>query len=485
MIPLDNLFDHENKSILAKLEAESENLLSRMGNKNIGQNALDAIRTNKSFDEISKEKWDRVRPESPFGEGSVFAEKKEPGTYLLQISITKKPKDFGDTLSFEINTNLPNGERIDIYVYDSDSYFSDKPNVKNDTELYKKNYSLSTNKNVSIEFNAAMQKLAFKDFENGSAECYLKITNVKIKDAFSEVFSVNLGSNESSLDKLAKMPMYTPDWMKLQDDAAKTPIRKFTEEEINDLAATVIGESGSGRLILEQQMAIAWTYYNRLSSSTWINKSLDACLTGYSYAYKNATTKKPASDVMVVMTAFGNKKYANESSGVGSLTIQELVDLKNENTKFYQGYIEKGRLLKAEMSKQFASPWKNPYPGYTNQGYWRDLCGSVYFRSDLAKKEDRKGKLEDSISSKDLMWVQAMLYFYMQEEKKIPSDYSNTFVKKLRTEGDEYTLGSTSFIFKVPEITQFFNAPVDRMPKTYKEIPFYNYLTDTMYFLKK
>ena len=136
---------------------------------------VDAISTNKKNSEKSQSKWDEILPKSPFGEGSLFAEKKEPEVYLLQISIIKRPKDFGDSLSFDINTNLPNGERIDIYIYDSDSYFSNSPNLKNDTELYKKNYALGRNKNVSIEFTNAMQKLAFKDFESSSAECYVKI----------------------------------------------------------------------------------------------------------------------------------------------------------------------------------------------------------------------------------------------------------------------------------------------------------------------
>lgn len=428
----------------------------------------------------------QVWENSPFGENSIFHPNFDANDgYLLQITITKKPKDFGDTLSFEVNTNLPVGERIDIYFYDSDSYFSDEPNIKKDTELYKVNYTLSKNTKISIQLTNAMEKLAFKDFENSSAECYVKITNAKIKDAFSEVFNVNEGNNESSLDKLAKIPISTPDWLKLKNDADKTPLRKFTEEEINDLTATVIGESGHGQLVLDQQMAIAWVYYNRLSASKWIDKSLDACLTGFSYAYKSPQTKKPTQDVMVVMTALGNKKYANEQSGFPLLTVQQLVSTKNGNTKEVQDYIEKGKILKVEMIKQFATPKKNPYPGYTNQGYWLDLCKSIVYRSDDPSVRDllktkKIGELNNKILPKDIMWVLPMLYFHLQKAKQVPSDYDNTFVTELRTKGVERI---TTFIFKLPDIMQFFKDNSSLMPEKYIEIPIYVTNTGNMRFL--
>ena len=417
--------------------------------------------------------------------GLVFDNEQKEEQMLMQISIKKFPKDFGDTVTFEIKTNLPDGEKIEVYIYDSDSNFSNGPNAENDTNLYKANYTLGKIRIVSIAFTKAMQELAFKDVEGDSAECYIKIKNAKITDAFSEVFNVDKGANTTNLEKLATNPLsnYTPDWMKLKKDAEKTPKRIFTDEEINALTATVIGESGSGRLKLEQQMAIAWVYYNRLSSN--LSKTLDESLgKGFSYAYKNAKTKKPAPDVMVVMVAFGDKTYANENSGVGSLTIQQLVNLKNESTTWYQTYIEKGKLLKIEMIKQFATPWKNLFPGYTNQGYWGDLCASVILRSDITPQKNRKGKLEDKILPEHVMWVLPVLYFYFQKEKKVPTDYDNTFVKELRTEGEENILKATTFIFKLPEIMQFFRENPSLMPETYKEIPFYDYFTGKMIFLK-
>ncbi len=408
---------------------------------------------------------------SPFGENSIFHPNFDLNDgYLLQISITKKPKDFGDTLSFELKTNLPMGEKVDIYIYDSDSYFSNSPDEKKDTQLFKLNYTISRNKNIFIEFTSAMQKPAFEDTEGNSAECYIKITNSKIKDAFSEVFSVTEGNNKSSLDKLANVPIPIPDWLKLKNDAYKTPTRKFSEEEFIDLTATVIGESGHGALALDQQMAIAWVYYNRLSLGRWIDKSLDACLTGFSYAYKNPKTKKPTQDVMIVMMALGNKKYANEQSGYPSLTVKELVE-----SKAAPDYIKKGQILRAEMIKQFATPKSNPFPSYTNQGYWGDLCKSVILRSDddtvrNKEKDEKIGDLTDKILTADTMWVLPMLYFYLQVQKDVDSDYDNRFIIELRTKGAEF---QTTFIFKLPEIMLFFRENLKFMPNIYKDIPIY------------
>ena len=137
-------------------------------------------------------------------------------------------------------------------------------------------------------------------------------------------------------------------------------------------------------------------------------------------------------------------------------------------------YIKKGKVLKDEIIKQFATPWKNLYPGYTNQGYWGDLCKSIILRSDdpIRNKTITKkiGELKDKILPKDVMWVLPMLYFYLQKENKVISDYDNTFVTELRTKGAE---SKTTFIFKLPEIMQFFRDNPSLMPETYKEIPIY------------
>jgi hypothetical protein len=83
MINLDRLFEDENKDILAKLEAESADILNRLQGKGAeGNSTLDSIRTSKSFEEISKEKWDTLHSgagggfpqyNSPFGKESIFA----------------------------------------------------------------------------------------------------------------------------------------------------------------------------------------------------------------------------------------------------------------------------------------------------------------------------------------------------------------------------------------------------------------------------
>jgi hypothetical protein len=58
MINYDTLFDDENKDILAKLEAESVGILGRLDNKEgVGNAGIEALRTNKSFEEISQQKW--------------------------------------------------------------------------------------------------------------------------------------------------------------------------------------------------------------------------------------------------------------------------------------------------------------------------------------------------------------------------------------------------------------------------------------------
>jgi hypothetical protein len=77
MITLDNLFDDENRDVLAKMEAESEALLKRMGEGNLGKSGLDAIRTNNKtgdFDSFSKSKWQQLRNGIPnyFGDDSIF-----------------------------------------------------------------------------------------------------------------------------------------------------------------------------------------------------------------------------------------------------------------------------------------------------------------------------------------------------------------------------------------------------------------------------
>lgn len=247
-------------------------------------------------------------------------------------------------------------------------------------------------------------------------------------------------------------------------------------------------EPGSGRLKLDQQIAIAWVYYNRLSEAKWINKSLDECLKGYSYAYKNLHAKKPAPDVMVVMVAFGNKKYAGENSGVGTFTIQQLVNTRNANTKYYHDYIQKRRLLKLEIIKSFKIPTENLFTRYTNQGYWRDLCKSVILRSDdsdVRENQPKIGGLKDKISTKDIMWVLPMLYFYFQKVKKVDNDYDNKYVTELRTLGENSILKATTFIFKLQEIMKFFKDNPSLMPEVYMEIPYYNYKTGEVLFLKK
>jgi hypothetical protein len=354
---------------------------------------------------------------SPFGERSLFAKKKEPDVYMLQIKVTKEPKNFNDEISFELITNLPQGEMLTVFFMDNDW-------PKDDTELFKTQIIIAKQNTHTYKLDEGMQIKAFKDTEFETAEFYILITNPKIVDVISKTINVAKWDFEPErIPSLIKAAKFTPTWMRIRKDAEHIAKRNFKEEEINDLTATIIGESGHGALVLEQQMAIAWTYYNRLSSNQWINKSFDACLTGYSYAYKQPDTKKPTSDVMVVMTALGNKKYANENSGVGSLTVQQLVNLKNDGTIQIQKYIEKGKILKPEIIKQFAIPQNDPYPGYTNQGYWGDLCKSIILRSDddsvRDKKRNRKiGDLKDKVLSKDIMWVLPMLYFYLQKEKK-------------------------------------------------------------------
>jgi MafB19-like deaminase len=58
MINYDTLFDDENKDLLAKLEAESAGILGRLDNKEgFGNTGIETLRTNKSFEEISQQKW--------------------------------------------------------------------------------------------------------------------------------------------------------------------------------------------------------------------------------------------------------------------------------------------------------------------------------------------------------------------------------------------------------------------------------------------
>jgi predicted chitinase len=177
--------------------------------------------------------------DSPFGENSIFHPSwdfKKSDSFILQISITKKPIDFGGTLEFTITTNLPKGEKLDVTINDIDSILSNKPDQKKDSELYKTVFTIVDTKNsFSITFNNAMEKIAFKDTEGDFAECYIKIENVKIDAVFSEVFKVMEGNTADAMIKAAD---YTPSWMK-EDNILRSNKcycnRDFSVKEFKDI----------------------------------------------------------------------------------------------------------------------------------------------------------------------------------------------------------------------------------------------------------
>ena len=236
----------------------------------------------------------------------------------------------------------------------------------------------------------------------------------------------------------------------------------LTDEEFNDLAATIIGESGHGVLALDQQMAIAWTYYNRLTSKYGINKTFDACIGNrFSYAYERLEIGKPTVDVMVVMVALGNRKHAKDSAEGQYVngTIQDLIDKKFPEI---EKYIKRGKTLKIEMIKQFATPWNNKFPGYTNQGYHVDFNAPTY---------GHFNSFDEKINSKDQMWAWALAYYWLQKDGKVPDQYEYKFVTELYTKGAE---NSTTFIIKLPKIESYFKSHPDQLPKVYRDVPKYD-----------
>jgi hypothetical protein len=397
---------------------------------------------------------------------------------ILQINITRKPVDFGDTLIFEITTNLDDGENIEIAIKE-DSLT--KPTLLNIRK------TISKTKTITITFTSKMED-EISGFTGDIAKCYIKITNPNINDLISEDFDVTRGNLSVHLPGLLDAATkYTPEWQaqteavgqkedaeKLKKDASKTPKRTFSDSELIDLAATIIGESGNGALSLDQQMAIAWVYYNRLTTKNNLSRSMDSCLNNFSYAYRRKNGTIPADVVMMVMVGLGNDKHANDrATGEpfnGKKTITEILA---EKAAYIEVYIEKGRKLNDVMTKDFMTPSKNLFPGFTNQGYHKDLNTPT---DDHLENINQKIVYMDTKNGEDSkkMWVRALAYYWLQRDGTVANRYDSIYVKELLTLGAER---STTFIFKAPEISTYFKRNPTQDPKFYRDIPMYNYHT--------
>jgi|GEM_PF-1189666 len=110
---------------------------------------------------------------------------------VLQIKISKIPKNFSDKIVFNVETNLSNSERLYFHVFDVDSILSNTPNSKNDTSIRYFNLSVDQAlKGYTIQLDKKDQELTFKDWEGDSAELYIVAYNDETGHSYSEVFDV-------------------------------------------------------------------------------------------------------------------------------------------------------------------------------------------------------------------------------------------------------------------------------------------------------
>jgi hypothetical protein len=353
------------------------------------------------FDEM----WDSIATDAP---------DPEP---LLQINIKQKPKDFGDTLIFEVSTNLQVGEKIEIYIYDVDSIFSKKPDEKVDAKLYKTNYTIVKNNTITIDFTKAMQDAAFKDYEFSAAECYIKIKNSKIKDAFSEVFDVE--KTKTANEKGGILENKNEECKKIKVNGLK-----LTVEQKPQFIATVLCETELGNEILYE---IAWVYYNRVQLYGFDDKKGIKASTAF-------REKQPDYKLCSYYLGVGNE-YANIK--YGNFTIKSYIATKEFKEKKEPKFIK----LKAFIEKEiFSANPETCFKDWIGQGYWGDL--------DM-NPDDVNNK------NKDPKWYMARQYYWLQLEKKVVVKY----VHIMRTGGI-----STSFIFDEINIAIFFKKNPNLLP---------------------
>jgi GH24 family phage-related lysozyme (muramidase) len=110
---------------------------------------------------------------------------------VLQIKVSKKPKNFSDKIILNVETNLSNSERLYFHVFDVDSILSNTPNSKSDTSI--RYFDLSVEqaiKGYTIQLDKKDQEITFKDWEGDSAELYIVAYNDETGHSYSEVFDV-------------------------------------------------------------------------------------------------------------------------------------------------------------------------------------------------------------------------------------------------------------------------------------------------------
>jgi|GEM_PF-2979246 len=268
------------------------------------------------------------------------------------------------------------------------------------------------------------------------------------------IFSIDIDGMEAEkqlnpveIADILKHSEHTANWMLKARIIEKMPKLTLTTKELTDISATVIGESGHGDLSTDQQVKIGWVYYNRIAKS-----GFKEGMSG-SYAYNRSHPNRhkdvlPTVDVMAVMVFLGDNTYSNKSAegAFGVKNISELIKVKDTYT---QGYLQKGKELNDLLTSEFSDPFKNPVPGFRNQGYHGDF------------------------NRKDAMWNMARAYYWLQEDGKVAKGFATTFVLKLRTDGAE---NKTTFIFNLEEIEKYFKKNPDQLPKN---VPLYDPQTDT------
>lgn len=249
-----------------------------------------------------------------------------------------------------------------------------------------------------------------------------------------------MSSSEERLIKNIKT--YEPNWLKAFKDAQELPVLKFSDQQMNEITATVIAEAHNGRLSLEDQKAIGWVYYNILANNRYETAM------GRSSAYGGKSGW-----YMGVLNKLGDKRYADKEIPSGQRKWMRTKSGDIAKTVGEWGDAEADRMdsaaiiLKEELSNAFKNTSANPNPKYENQGGAIDL---------------NKG------THKGFEWYKVRAYWWIQKEGLVPNNYENTFVKELVEEGRDRT-----YIFNYEAILKYFKENPDklgeRIPKINKK----------------
>lgn len=383
--------------------------------------------------------------QSPFGDRSLFSDPPQNQPYLLQIILITKPVDFGGSVSFEIITNLPEGEAINISIYDVDSIFSNSPDKDTDTLLLKKSYTLGKKNVISIPFNTAMQEAAFKDIEFGASECYIRITNAKISDVVSEVFKVNKGSKSASL---GAFDILEAGKKKNQRPTVLCNPMNLTAKQKAILTAVVYGESKGDEGLFD----LVWVYFNLIQDI-----GFDKAMNRSSHYTGHASDSYRTYEISMYYLGFGDE-YKDNIEGASGLTVEKFIEAKNGI--FLKAVKPRLENLKTYLAKNiFINKPMNPYVGFQNQGYW----GDMKIREPKLIKDKKTGEM---VLNSRRVWAEATQYFILQNQK--------TVTKILVVELPGYDMWGhniTTFIYNFEEIEQFFTDNSTLIPYDYEKVP--------------